>query len=199
MSQLSQNRRVLWLVSGGSCIEVAVGVAGLLIGQNLSNLVMSLVDERYGPIGHPNSNWQQLVMAEFALPGATLNPVLSGASKAATTEAYESFLMHEFANTDYHIGLLGIGADGHTSGVLPHSLAVTATELATSYDAGEYQRITTTPTALSKLNEAVVYAVGPSKWPVLDRLETELPVAVQPAQALKAVARLTVFTDRPLH
>ena len=52
--------------------------------------------------------------------------------------------------------------------------------------------------ALAKLGEAVVYATGESKWPQLDRLETELTIAEQPAQTLKTVSKLTIFTDRPV-
>lgn len=198
LDQLGQNRSVFWLLSGGSCIAVAVSAAKLLAGKNLSGLTVSLSDERYGLVGHPDSNWFQLKTAGLELPGAILHPVLLGESNEATAEAFEAFLMHEFANTDYHLGLLGFGPDGHTSGILPHSPAVTASGLVSSYDGGGYQRITVTQSALSKLNEAVVNAIGKTKWPVLDRFETELSVAQQPAQALKSVAKVTIFTDRPL-
>ncbi len=197
-TQLGDGRRVLWLLSGGSAIAAAVEAAKLLQGADLSNLTVSLIDERYGEVGHADSNWAQLLAAGFDLPGATLHPVLSGLGQAETAEDFEHFLASQFAASDYVVGLLGIGPDGHTSGILPHSPAVTATELVCTYDGGGYQRITTTPVALGKLGEAVVYATGESKWPQLDRLETELTIAEQPAQTLKTVSKLTIFTDRPV-
>lgn len=197
-AQLGQGRSVLWLLSGGSSVGVAVAAATQLAGQDLSGLTVSLIDERYGPASHPDSNWQQLEAAGLSLPGATLQPVLTGASQAETAEAFEHWLHQQFTNADYHLGLLGIGPDGHTSGILPHSPAVTAPGLVCAYDGGGYQRITTTAAALARLDEAVVYAAGTGKWPVLDRLETDLPLADQPAQALKTVPKLTIFTDRPL-
>lgn len=197
-AQLGDGRRVLWLLSGGSAIAAAVEAARLMQGADLSNLTVSLIDERYGAVGHTDSNWAQLLVAGFDLPGATLHPVLTGLGQAETAEDFDHFLSSQFAASDYIVGLLGIGPDGHTSGILPHSPAVTATDLVCTYDGGGYQRITTTPPALAKLNEAVVYATGESKWPQLDRLETDLPVADQPAQTLKTVSKLTIFTDRPV-
>lgn len=197
-AQLEARRSVLWLVSGGSCIEVAVAASKLLEGIDLSGLTVSLVDERYGSPGHADSNWHQLAQAGFHLPGATLHPVLTGDSLEATATAFDDFLAATFLTCEYRVGLLGIGPDGHTSGILPHTPAITAPGLAYAYDGGKYQRVTTTADALAKLNEAVVYATGEAKWPVLDRLETDLPPAEQPAQLLKQVHKLTVFTDRPI-
>jgi 6-phosphogluconolactonase len=197
-AQLSAGRSVLWLLSGGSAIKVAVDTSALLDGQDFSKLVVSLMDERFVPVGHPDSNWQQLGVAGLKLPGATLHPVLAGTSQKETASAFAVFLEEQFAGTQYHLGVLGIGPDGHTSGILPHSEAVTAQGLICAYQGPDYQRITTTAKALKQLNEAVLYVAGETKWPVLDRLETELPVADQPAQLLKTMPKTTIFTDRPL-
>jgi 6-phosphogluconolactonase/glucosamine-6-phosphate isomerase/deaminase len=196
-AHLTAGKKVLWLISGGSCIATAAATASRLAGQNLSGLTVSLIDERYGEPGHPDSNWHQFEQSGAKLPGATLHPVLAGLDQPATADAFAEFLASQLSSADYSLGLLGIGPDGHTSGILPHSPAVTAPGLACAYDGPDYRRITTAPAALVRLDEAVVYAAGASKWPVLDRLETELPVAVQPAQILKAIPKLTIFTDRP--
>lgn len=197
-AQLADGRSVLWLVSGGSAAAAAVVAAGLLRAHDLSRLTVSLIDERYGQLGHADSNWTQLLAAGFELPGARLQPVLTGAGQAETAAQFAEFLGTEFAAADYAVGLLGIGPDGHTAGILPHSPAVTAPGLACAYDGGAFARITATPLAISQLQAAVVYAAGAAKWPVLDRLETDLPVAEQPAQALKTVPKLTIFSDRPV-
>jgi len=195
-AQLDAGRRVLWLISGGSAIPVAVAAAAELAGRDLGRLTVSLIDERYGAVGHADSNWRKLEAAGLSLPGAQLQPVLAGAPQADTAAAFEQFLAREFDRADYRLGSLGIGTDGHTSGILPHSPAVTASGLVCSYDGGDYRRITTTAQALAHLDEAVVYAAGEAKWPVLDRLEMEVSPAEQPAQFLKRLPRLTVFTDR---
>ncbi len=197
-AQLLAGKRVLWLVAGGSSVPVSVGCSKRLlsVGVPLDKLVVSLTDERYGDVGHANSNWRELEEAGFALPGATLHPVLSGKDMAGTVADFESFLEAELSQATFSIGLFGIGPDGHTSGILPHTSAVRETKLVHGYDAGAFQRVTTTPAAIARLDEAVSYAVGEAKWPVLDQLETALSPDDQPAQVLKSVPKLTIFTDR---
>ena len=114
-----------------------------------------------------------------------------------------------------------MGADGHTSGILPGSpSALIAAEtlamnfhksepnspgspnsfatdqpLASAYDWSDYQRITTTLAVLAQLDEAVLYACGETKWPMLKRLRDDVPVVDMPVQLLKQVKLVTVFTD----
>ncbi|MDB5179367.1 MAG: hypothetical protein JWN01_1310 [Patescibacteria group bacterium] len=195
---LEAGDHVLWLLSGGSAINVAVEVGGRLRGADidLAGLIVTLTDERYGPVGHAGSNWRQLEDAGLGLPGATLLPVLAGVDLEATAEEYTAILKNHLHSADYRLGLFGIGPDGHTAGILPHSPAVAATKLAASFDGGQYQRVTMTAPAIALLDEAVVYAAGEPKWPTLARLAREdAPLTEQPAQVLKAVPQLTIFTD----
>jgi 6-phosphogluconolactonase/glucosamine-6-phosphate isomerase/deaminase len=193
-AHLAKGERVLWLVPGGSAIQIAAAVSTQLRGHSLKNLAVTLTDERYGPVGHPDSNWHQLEQAGFSLPGAELMPVLSGADMEATTANFAATLERELARADYRLGFFGIGPDGHTAGMLPDSPAVTAQGFASGYSAN-YERITMTVPAIRRLDEAVVYAVGENKWPVLDQLEGQVELTKQPAQALKPVSKLTIFND----
>jgi 6-phosphogluconolactonase/glucosamine-6-phosphate isomerase/deaminase len=203
---LGAGERVLWLVSGGSAVTVAADVARRLRGHQLEGLVASLTDERFGPVGHPDSNWAQLAAAGFVLPGATLLPVLTpGATLESTAATFGRTLEARLAAADFSLGFFGIGPDGHTAGILPHSPAVTARSFAIGYDARHlpppapgdptFKRVTMTAPAIARLREAVVYAVGKAKWPVLDELAREVPLADQPAQVLKSVRTLTIFND----
>ncbi|HEY6736784.1 MAG TPA: 6-phosphogluconolactonase [Candidatus Saccharimonadia bacterium] len=198
MARLARGR-VLWLLSGGSCIGVAVAAADRLraTGVNLADLTVSLIDERYGAAGHPDSNWAQLQAAGMSLPGAKLAPVLTGGTMDHTAAQFAAMFEHHLKNS-YCLGLLGIGPDGHIAGIKPHSPAVTATGFVSAYDWSDYQRITATGHTLAKLDEIMVYAVGEAKWPVLDALEhRNLPAAEQPAQLIKHHPAVTIFTDRP--
>lgn len=194
-AKLRQGKKVAWLIPGGSAIAVAVAASKLLQGIPLENLTVTLTDERYGEVNHPDSNWRQLYAAGFVLHGATLIPVLHGSDIAATAKLFGTALKETFDITDYRIGLFGIGADGHTAGILPHTRAVSETELAHGYDAGTFLRVTMTGPAIARLNEAVVYATGEAKWPVLDQLETAVLPDDQPAQFLKQVPTVTIFND----
>lgn len=199
MARLAQGP-VLWLLSGGSCIAVAVAAADRLraTGISLENLTVTLADERYGATGHADSNWTQLEAAGFHLPVAKLEPVIvPHASADASADHFATVLEQHFGKS-YCIALLGIGPDSHTSGIKPHSPAVAATGYVSAYDWSDYRRITTTARALAKINEAVVYAMGESKWSILNDLETtSLDAADQPAQLLKLIPEVTVYSDRP--
>jgi 6-phosphogluconolactonase/glucosamine-6-phosphate isomerase/deaminase len=193
---LEAGEKVLWLLSGGSAITVEVAVARrLAAAPNLRNLTVSLTDERYGEVGHPDSNWMQLINGGLVIAEADLVPVLHGQYRPATAKAFEEFLSDQFTAADYSIAVLGIGPDGHTSGIKPHSTAVTSQDLVCAYDGDDYSRITTTSKALARLDEIVVYAVGPAKHQQLEHLEHDLPVDEQPAQILKQLKQVTMFND----
>lgn len=195
--QLEAGKKVFWLVSGGSCIEVAVNTARQLQpADHLDNLTVGLVDERYGPVGHADSNYRQLMAAGFKLPGVNVQPVLSGKSLPATTDAFETFLKAGLESGDYALALAGMGADGHTFGILPHSPAVDSSRLAEAYEAPDFTRITATPKFIARLNEVILYAVGENKHQALHNLKEPLSVAEHPAQALKRVPKFTILSDK---
>jgi 6-phosphogluconolactonase/glucosamine-6-phosphate isomerase/deaminase len=188
-------QKILWFIPGGSGLAIAVATAQRLVGQVPANLTVMLTDERYGPVGHADSNWQQLLAAGFTLPGAVLIPVLNAVSLEETARAYNQVLQRELAAADYKLGLFGLGVDGHTAGILPHSPAVFSADLACAYDAGNFQRLTMTPRALAWLDEAVVYAVGTNKRSAWAELAADVNINDQPAQALKQIPKLTIFSD----
>ena len=194
-SQLEEGKSVLWLVPGGSSIEVALIVAKNLTGQDLSRLTMTLTDERYGEVGHADSNWKQLEDGGFALPGATMIPVLTGVSMAETVQHFGEVIRSCLSEVDYCIGFFGIGPDGHTAGMLPGSPAATATTTTAGYDAEKFLRITITKSVIARLDEAVVYAVGENKWPVVNAINDTMSSEDWPALSLRTAGKLTIFSD----
>ncbi len=194
--RLGEGKKVLFFVTGGSSIAVASKIAELLVGKLLINLTVMLTDERYGPLNHKDSNWYQLMQKGFDLPGAILIPILIGEDINITTEKFNTILSKQLEKADYKIGLFGVGKDGHTAGNLPGSIAVKSRDLASHYDTPAFSRITMTPQAIQKLDEAVVWMQGEEKWQVVkDLLESNIDIVKQPAQILKKVPLLTIFTD----
>lgn len=198
---LQKGERVLWLVSGGSAIKVAASVARQLARQHLEYLTVSLTDERPGPVGHADSNWLGLMDAGFELRGANLHPVLTGNGTKSETAAFNRFLREQLERNDFKLGLFGIGPDGHAAG-LPARNAAGSDELADYYQSGLFlqvssspDRISSTPAAISRLDEVVAFVMGENKHPQLERLARDLPYADQSAQALKQASKLTVFND----
>ena len=193
--ELTKRRRVLWLLSGGSAITVAVGAAKLLSASDVSMLSVGLIDERYGPPGHADSNWAQLQAAGFKLPGGQMIPVLDGSGIEQTTRKYNRFISSMFNPGVYKIGLMGIGSDGHTAGLLPGSRAAESTDFVVSYQGPDYRRITLSARGIAGLDKAVVYASGKAKQIAIDNLAKEIPPSSQPAQLLKLIDDVDVYND----
>lgn len=195
-AQLARGQKVLWLVSGGSGIGVAVAAGRQLREADVSNLSITLMDERYGPVGHKDENWQQLLDAGFAVPGVALYRPLTGASHEETTTQFEAWLERALAESDYVIGIFGMGADGHTAGIKPHSVALESGNLAAGYVGEDFARITITPTCLERIDEAVVQVFGEAKHAAVRALlHEQIAPAEQPAQLLKNIPNVTLYTD----
>lgn len=193
--RLEDAESVLWLVSGGSNIAVAVQAASQLRDVDAGTLTIMLADERFGPVGHPDSNWQQLIEAGFDLPNAQLLPTLSGHHLHETMSDYQAHLSDQYLLSSFKIGLFGMGANGNTAGILPGSEAAGSNELVSGYEGPDVTRITMTPLAIKQLDEVVLVAFGEAKWPQLARLADKLPEIEQPAQALKLAGSLLIFSD----
>lgn len=193
---LDTGDQVFWLLSGGSGIKVVLKTAQLLTGVDLSRLSATLSDERYGAVGHIDENWQQLLDGGLNLPGATLYRPLVDQDRTTTTDEFGAWIMQQMTTAHYKIGLFGIGSDGHTAGIKPHSDAVKTTAWAESFTGDDFERITITPLTISQLDEAVIQASGSDKIPALKTLLYDsIDIADQPAQILKSVPKCTLYTD----
>jgi 6-phosphogluconolactonase/glucosamine-6-phosphate isomerase/deaminase len=198
LPQLYAGKNVLWFVPGGSAIAVAVEAAKIIAETKhhpRQNLTITLTDERYGPVDHADSNWQQIMEKGFYVPESKYMPVLNGDSPSVTIKKFNTILGKELKRADYKIGLFGIGKDGHTAGILPESGAVNSKNWAFGYKTPTFYRITVTPKTIGKLDEAVIFAEGKDKWSVLEDFEKDLGITEQPAQILKKIPRLTIFSD----
>jgi 6-phosphogluconolactonase/glucosamine-6-phosphate isomerase/deaminase len=195
LEHLERRETVLWLLSGGSSVEPAVEASRRLKGHDLNGLMISLADERWGQPGHDNSNWQGLLAAGFNPGNANIYPVLTGRSFKETANGYNLFLDKSLNKADYRLALLGIGADGHTAGILPGSPVLDSDKYGDSYITPEFKRITITPNGMARLNEVIVYCAGPNKAKALADLDNDLPISVQPAQIIKRIPKVSVYND----
>jgi len=198
---LHAGKKVLWLIPGGSNISVSVAAMKTL-RQNLKtvelkNLAVTLTDERYGPIDHPDSNWRQLSESGLSFEGMNAIPVLSGLPLAETVAQYGKNVEAAFDAVDIVIGQFGIGPDGHIAGILPESPAVAHPRFACGYETPQFTRITLTPLALKKVDHAFAFASGASKKMALGQLKSEdLTLDEQPAQVLKQMKEAVLYSDQ---
>lgn len=194
--QLKKDRAVLWLVSGGSSIKVAVRTREILSYMDLSRLHVGLTDERYGPPKHGDSNWQQLLDSGFDTAGLNGYPVLSQYIPIQqAVSAYSEQMQSLLAEADYKVGLFGIGSDGHTAGLLPGNPLMGSGDFYGQYCALDFDRISATPKLIEQLDLAMAYAAGQDKWPALETLLSNDTEASMPAQVLNRAVKLKVFSD----
>jgi len=193
-AKLAAGQKVLWLVPGGSAIKIAAKTSQML-HQPLNNLTVTLTDERYGRVGHKDSNWPQLQAAGFHLQGATLQPVLLGKNLDQTAKGYSQMLQTDIKNADYSLALAGMGPDGHIFGIKPGSPSVDTKDIVVGYNWEDYVRVTPTAEFIKQLDEVVLYAVGQEKWPQFEALKKDLDPSEQPAQLLKQIKKVIIFSD----
>lgn len=186
----SEHEQILWLLSGGSNIETAVHAAETITHSNIS---VSLIDERYGAVGHSDSNWQQLTIEGFPFERFHSHSVLVDETPELTVDNFAKLL----AAYPHSIALLGMGADGHVSGILPHSPAGEVDDKdVITYLGHDFTRITTTPKYITSLNRAILVVMGKGKHEQLRRfLNEDIDPREQPVQLLKHVKHLTIITD----
>jgi len=189
LTALDKDFRVLWLVSGGTNVDITIEVLDKLDDNKLNNLALALVDERYGKPGHKDSNYYKFQQAGLDFSRVDFKPVISSQNLGFEdcVKTYEKRLQSLFNDTDVMIGQFGIGADGHTAGILPHSEACNIDKrLVIGYQAPDFQRITLTFTAIKLVNEAYVFAFGEDKRLPLSLLyDKNLALTDQPAQIFR--------------
>lgn len=195
---LTEGKRVLWFLTGGSGIHLCVQVMDTIGDEQSKNLTLALGDERFGPPGHKDSNWQQLNDAGFDPKSARTVSVLQADLKDMYEAAkqYGIVLQDVFAENDVIVGQYGMGPDGHMAGIKPGSPAVNADGLVTAYQWDDYQRITTTFEAIKRCDVAFLFAEGEAKRPMLENLQRDLPLDEQPAQILKQLPEAYVYNDQ---
>jgi 6-phosphogluconolactonase/glucosamine-6-phosphate isomerase/deaminase len=194
---LFAEQKILWLVPGGSNVPTTVTVMQQISEAPLKNLTIMLGDERYGQVGHPDSNSQQLTEAGFDPGEATFIPVLENKPLSDTVADYAKMYDQVSSSSDRIIGQFGIGADGHIAGILPGSPAVLSEELAAEYRGGGFTRITLTPMALKRVNAAYVFAWGESKLlPLTNLRDKDLSLSEQPSQLLRQFPEAYIYNDQ---
>lgn len=151
-------------------------------------------DERHVPPDHPDSNYRMVNEAMFSrvpVPPQNIhrvhaeNPVAEEAAKAYETDLRKFF---GEAIPAFDLLLLGLGEDGHTASLFPHSSALKETERlvvapwVTKFNA---YRISLTLPVLNNAKSVVFLVTGASKAEVLNEvIKGDKKPDLYPAQAI---------------
>lgn len=196
---LSSNLKVLWLLSGGSNINIELAALQMLEHATPDNLTISMIDERFVPLDSPNSNWHKLLDGGLNGQKAQLEPPIVdwGQSLHDAAADWAGRLKAAAEDADVIVGQFGIGPDAHTAGILPHTAGVHEDDkLVIGYKGHDFERLTTTPALFRRLDLAIAVAMGEAKKPVLERIPGDISAEDQPAQLLLLAKELIIYTDQ---
>ena len=137
-------------------------------------------DERYVPADHPDSNQgmaRRAWLDQVPLPAANIHPMLTSATNPVDAAAqHEAELQAFFKISDgafpaFDIILLGIGDDGHTASLFPHTEALQVRDrLITVGNKDGQPRITFTAPLINHAHTVLFLVAGASKRPALDHI-----------------------------
>jgi len=175
---------ITWLLAGGSAIDYYRNLASFVTKDiDFSRLTISLGDERYSPDRfHRDATMPTFMKLELFKKlkekGAKFFDILTGDSLDHDANRFDSFLQEALNKHNFILSNQGIGADGHTAGIIPNSdqklfkSIYESGSLAVGHRYGGLhpERITITPKMIKSANMITVYAVGEEKKQILRRL-----------------------------
>lgn len=151
-------------------------------------------DERHVPPDHPESNYRMVDEAMFSrvpVPAANIHRIPAENPVAdAAANAYESDLRRFFGEAIpvFDVILLGLGEDGHTASLFPHSPALNETErlvVAPYVEKLNSYRITLTLPVLNNGKSVIFLVTGASKARALrEVIFSNKQTNLYPAQAI---------------
>ncbi|MBS0654524.1 MAG: 6-phosphogluconolactonase [Verrucomicrobia bacterium] len=152
-----------------------------------SNIVLFWSDERAVAPDHPDSNFG---MAMHYLGKKPFNEAKMFRMEAERTDAdaaareYERLIHERCPEGRFDIVYLGVGEDGHTASLFPHTSALTVRDrkvVANYVEAKKSWRMTLTFPCINEARNIVVLALGPSKAPIIKEIFNPVGKELLPA------------------
>lgn len=163
-------------------------------------------DERYVPAEHPDSNYgmaKQVWLDLVPIPAANIHPIptdLADPQLAAT--AYDRQISTHFAPAVgaipvFDIILLGMGDDGHTASLFPHTAALAVVDrLVTVGDKDGQPRITFTFPLINHAGSVIFLISGTSKQAALAEIFAPVgDLAAYPSRGVRPEGELLWLLD----
>jgi 6-phosphogluconolactonase len=182
------------VLSGGSTPRRAYELAAEL-EPDWSGVGVWWGDERCVPPDDERANFRlarEALLDRLTQPPAAVHRILGELEPEEAARRYDE----ELRGLTLDVGLLGIGTDGHTASLFPHSAALAEAErLAVAAAGPDVPRVTLTPPALRSARHVVFLAVGEEKAEAVKRAFDTAPDPGTPASLIRG-ERTTAILDR---
>ena len=154
-------------------------------------------DERAVPPDHANSNYRMALESGFKdlpIPAAQIHR-MKGEDQASTAD-YEALLRRELGPRLFDLVMLGIGEDGHTASLFPHTAALEEPEklvVANFLPDKEEWRLTLTTPCINQSARTAFYAWGESKQAIVLLVLSAAVKSSSPASAIGTAERKALW------
>ena len=167
------------VLSGGSTPKT---LYELLAGEEYRDLIewtkvkIFFGDERCVPPDHKDSNYNMAriaLLSEVPIPGDNVYRMRGEIDPNQAAIEYGQMLKENFADAGPDLVLLGMGDDGHTASLFPHSQALNETKhrcTANFVEKFNTWRITMTAPFLNRAGEIIIMVSGAAKTSVLKQV-----------------------------
>jgi 6-phosphogluconolactonase/glucosamine-6-phosphate isomerase/deaminase len=176
---------------------------------------VGLIDERYGKPMHDTSNEKMInetkILKYFASHNVPFYPIIQkGKNREEAAATYDEKVRSLHATFKNHIGIIGIGPDGHTSSIIPNRSDFHNSWFDTDYQhmlVSEFhdpnshykERVGMTFLGLSMLDQLLILAFGDSKQSMFELMFTDGKEEEIPARFFKRpgiAAKTLLITDQ---
>lgn len=147
-------------------------------------------DERGVPPNHPDSNYHMAMesgLKNLPIPEAQIFRMAAEHTPEAKARDYEDKIGRILDKNFFDLVMLGVGEDGHTASLFPHSPALEIQDrLVYSQFLPEKNswRMTLTFRCINESQQAVIYALGPSKASIVPTVLNAALVSPYPASRI---------------
>ena len=209
--QVNREKPVLLLLSGGSEFDLLKSFDESVLH---SQITIGVLDERWSDDAEVN-NFMQLMGTDFYKKAQTagcefIDTRSFGDSQQVVASRFEKALHHwKFNNPNGEVIITqGVGADGHTSGIMPYPededffmQTFQSDKWVVGYNAGDKNpyplRVTTTITFLIEVVDiSIFYVAGKNKKQAFYDLQIQGSIAETPARVINKMKDVIIFTDQ---
>jgi 6-phosphogluconolactonase len=163
-------------------------------------------DERYVPASHPDSNYgmtRRVWLDLVPIPAVNVHPIPTDlATPQLAAEEYDRQIIAHFGleagvNPVFDIILLGMGDDGHTASLFPHTAALSVVDrLVTVGDKDGQPRLTFTFPLINQAKSTIFLVAGASKQTALAAVFSPTgDIAAYPSRGIKPQGELLWLLD----
>ncbi len=196
---IQQRGRFAVALSGGSTPKAIFEILSQNRLLDWSKVWLFWSDERNVPPDHPNSNYQMAMKSGFEklpIPPSQIFRMQAELNIEKQAQDYEEKIRHYLGKHLFDLVLLGIGEDGHTASLFPHTLSLSLEDrlVAANYIPEKKEwRMTLTFPCINQSSHAVVYALGPSKQTIIPKVLESAILSPYPASRVGSVEHKALF------